>query len=167
MSLIPTTWNAFTSFPYTPIHPAQMSPHSQSFCSTCIYCLSLFICHLSFPFLFGHLSLLAHNIPSINEWLIYELILILFIYLFFLLLRHAVSPRPGIEPTSQQRPEPLQWQHGILNLLHRRATPWFINLYTYLGVPDLVQWKQIWLVSMRTQVRSLSSLSGLRIWWCH
>ena len=31
----------------------------------------------------------------------------------------------------------------------------------------MVQWKQIWLVSMRTQVPSLASLSGLRVWCCH
>ena len=30
----------------------------------------------------------------------------------------------------------------------------------------MAQWKRIWLVSMRTQVRSLASLSGLRIWHC-
>ena len=31
------------------------------------------------------------------------------------------------------------------------------------GVPTVVQWKQIQLVSMRMQVQSLGSLSGLRI----
>ena len=35
------------------------------------------------------------------------------------------------------------------------------------GVPTVVQQKQIWLASMRTQVGSLASLSGLRIWLCH
>ena len=35
-----------------------------------------------------------------------------------------------------------------------------------LGVPVKAQWKWIWLVSMRTQVWSLASLSGLRIWHC-
>ena len=34
------------------------------------------------------------------------------------------------------------------------------------GVPIMAQQKWIWLVSMRTQVRSLASLSGLRIWCC-
>ena len=34
------------------------------------------------------------------------------------------------------------------------------------GVPVLAQWKRIWLVSMRIQVRTLASLSGLRIWHC-
>ena len=39
------------------------------------------------------------------------------------------------------------------------------------GVPVVAQWKRIWLVSMRTRVRSLASLSGLRIrhgreLWC-
>ena len=34
-------------------------------------------------------------------------------------------------------------------------------------VPIMAQQKQIWLVSMRMQVWSLASLSGLRIWCCH
>ena len=34
------------------------------------------------------------------------------------------------------------------------------------GVPIVAQWKWIWLASMRTQVRSLASLSGLRIQCC-
>ena len=33
---------------------------------------------------------------------------------------------------------------------------------SYFGVPVMAQWKRIWLVSMRTQVRSLASVSGLR-----
>ena len=32
------------------------------------------------------------------------------------------------------------------------------------GVPIVAQWKRIWLASMRTQVWSLASFSGLRIW---
>ena len=35
------------------------------------------------------------------------------------------------------------------------------------GVPIMAQWKWLWLVPMRTQVQSLSSLSGLRIQCCH
>ena len=35
-----------------------------------------------------------------------------------------------------------------------------------LGVPDVAQWKQIWLVSMRMWVPSLVLLSGLGIRWC-
>ena len=31
----------------------------------------------------------------------------------------------------------------------------------------MVQLQRIWLASMRTQVRSLASISGLRIWYCH
>ena len=34
------------------------------------------------------------------------------------------------------------------------------------GVPTVVQWKQTWLVSMKMEVQSLASLSGLRIWHC-
>ena len=30
----------------------------------------------------------------------------------------------------------------------------------------MAQWKQILLVSMRMQIRSLASISGLRIWCC-
>ena len=36
-----------------------------------------------------------------------------------------------------------------------------------MGVPIVVQWKQIQLGIMRLQVPSLASLSGLRIWHCH
>ena len=35
-----------------------------------------------------------------------------------------------------------------------------------LKFPSVAQWKRIWLVSRRTQVRSLALLSGLRIWCC-
>ena len=35
------------------------------------------------------------------------------------------------------------------------------------GVPVVAQWKWIWLVSTRTQVQSLASLSGLRSRRCH
>ena len=34
------------------------------------------------------------------------------------------------------------------------------------GVPVMAQRKRIRLVSMKTQARSLASLSGLRIWCC-
>ena len=41
----------------------------------------------------------------------------------------------------------------------------------FMGVPIVAQWKRIYLASMRTQVRSLASFSGLRIQcghelWC-
>ena len=35
------------------------------------------------------------------------------------------------------------------------------------GVPTVAQWKWIWLATMRLQVQSLVSLSGLRVWCCH
>ena len=35
------------------------------------------------------------------------------------------------------------------------------------GVPTVAQWERIQLVTMRTQVQFLASLSGLRIWHCH
>ena len=37
---------------------------------------------------------------------------------------------------------------------------------TWTGVPVMAQCKTIWLASLRTQVRSLALLSGLRIWCC-
>ena len=37
----------------------------------------------------------------------------------------------------------------------------------HCGVPLVAQWKQIWLVSMRTQVQSMVLLCGLRIRRCH
>ena len=43
--------------------------------------------------------------------------------------------------------------------------PWDFN--SWPGVPIVAQHKRTWLVSMRMQVRSLASLSGLRIWRCH
>ena len=41
------------------------------------------------------------------------------------------------------------------------------NQKCYLGVPVITQWKQTQLVSMKTWVRTLASLSGLRIQCCH
>ena len=43
----------------------------------------------------------------------------------------------------------------------------YLNKTIIWGVPIMAQWKRIWLVSMRTQVWSLASLSRLRIQWCH
>ena len=43
---------------------------------------------------------------------------------------------------------------------------WFKNIQK-TGVPIMVQWKRIWLGTMRLRVQSLASLSGLRIWHCH
>ena len=40
-------------------------------------------------------------------------------------------------------------------------------LKMFWGVPVMAQRKWIWLASMRTQVGSLASLIGLRIWCCH
>ena len=44
----------------------------------------------------------------------------------------------------------------------------FIYLFKkiFLGVPVVTQWKQIQLGTVRLWVRSLASLSGLRIWFC-
>ena len=42
------------------------------------------------------------------------------------------------------------------------VTTW-VNMEAFSQSSHLAQWKQIWLASMRTQVRSLASFSGLRI----
>ena len=43
----------------------------------------------------------------------------------------------------------------------------YINIYkSKLGVPIVAQQKQIRLGTMKLQVQSLASLSGLRIWYC-
>ena len=47
-------------------------------------------------------------------------------------------------------------------------TLWVLRIkYTYFGSSRLEQWKCIWLGTMRLQVQSLASLSGLRIQHCH
>ena len=52
---------------------------------------------------------------------------------------------------------------GFINFRHLTVT----YLKKRLWVPVMAQRKQIWLASMRMQVRSLASVSGLRIWRCH
>ena len=54
------------------------------------------------------------------------------------------------------------------NIFHcgGRLEPWG-NFKEDEGVPVIVQRKRIWLGTMRSRVRSLASLSGLRIWHCH
>ena len=42
-----------------------------------------------------------------------------------------------------------------------------LYLRNFMRVPMAVQWERIQLVSMRMQVRSLASLSGLRTQRCH
>ena len=44
------------------------------------------------------------------------------------------------------------------------ATTKYLTKIQKRGVPVVAQWKQIWPVSLKMQVRSLVSLSGLRIW---
>ena len=51
----------------------------------------------------------------------------LFLFLFWLHPCHVEVPRPGVEATLQQQPEPQQWQHWILNLLsHQGALRIFV-----------------------------------------
>ena len=47
-----------------------------------------------------------------------------------------------------------EWKHISCS---KTGRPW---------VPFVAQWKHIWLVSMRMQVQSLTSINGLRIWCC-
>ena len=42
----------------------------------------------------------------------------------------------------------------------------YLKEYMHIGVPIVVQWKRIQLGTMRLQVQSLASLSGLRIRCC-
>ena len=42
----------------------------------------------------------------------------------------------------------------------------FMIIKHMLGVPVVAQWKRIWLASLRTQIQSLTLLSGLRIPCC-
>ena len=44
----------------------------------------------------------------------------------------AYTPRPRIEPTPQQQPKLLQWQHQTLNLLHHKKTPKIANFLKLL-----------------------------------
>ena len=46
-----------------------------------------------------------------------------FFFFFFFWPRHAEVPRPGIEPMSQQPPEPQQRQRWIPNLPSPKGTP--------------------------------------------
>ena len=41
------------------------------------------------------------------------------------------------------------------------------SIKLFLGVPIVVQWKQIRLRTMRLRVWTLASFIGLRIWYCH
>ena len=54
----------------------------------------------------------------------------------------------------------------IYSFFHLRFVSSALQLFC-IGVPIVALWKQIWLVTMSTQVRSLASLSGLRIQCCH
>ena len=64
------------------------------------------------------------------------------------------------------------FQNPIMMCHCSRSSGWHKEIqninkkYNYWGVPIMAQWKQIWLASMRTQVWSLASLSGLRMWHC-
>ena len=66
----------------------------------------------------------------------------------------ALSPAALGPPSSPQR-------FSFL-LFHWQSNP-PSSLVSFLGVSLVAQWKQMWLVSMRTQAWSLASLSGLRI----
>ena len=78
------------------------------------------------------------------------------------------NPSPSSSPT-----ETKTFQKELLSLKSNSHPLSKANFYTatlYLkAVPEfpvVAQWKRIWLASMRMQVRSLASLSGLRIQCC-
>ena len=56
----------------------------------------------------------------------------------------------------------------LLCLSNFQNNPYSLKTIKHIieGVPDVAQRKQIWLVSMRTQVQSLALLNGLRIQCC-
>ena len=51
-------------------------------------------------------------------------------------------------------------------IIYIKVKIYYKNWIPRVPAPVMVQQKWIWLVSMRTWVRSLSQLSGLRIWHC-
>ena len=86
-----------------------------------------------------------------------------FYFLFFILPCpwHVEVPVPGIEPTPQQPPEPLQWQRWILNPLHHERT----LTYTF----DLTSWLTLsicvlfnWLYHAKAMRRSLVVINFYR-----
>ena len=56
---------------------------------------------------------------------------------------HAEVPGSGVKLAPQQRPEPIQWQHWIINPLHHKDTP--LNIFTgyLIGILNLDFQKQI------------------------
>ena len=55
----------------------------------------------------------------------------------------------------------------ILHIDEIKMTKIFSQKIMQMGVPVMAQQKRIQLGTMRVWVRSLASLSGLRIWCCH
>ena len=71
-------------------------------------------------------------------------------------LKHSQKPSKNFMQMSQLLNEEHKKHilHYLLNTFIKNRAP---------AVPNVAQWKWIWLASMRTQVWSLTSLSGLRI----
>ena len=55
-------------------------------------------------------------------------------------LKHVEVPEPGIKPTPQQWPEPLQWQCHILNPLSHQGTPWFLFCFVLFTAAPAAYW---------------------------
>lgn len=47
---------------------------------------------------------------------------------------HAGVPGPGIQPTPEQQPQPLQRQHGILNPLRHTGKPMIMPLINFITI---------------------------------
>ena len=93
---------------------------------------------------------------------------ILYTDFFFSLPRlwHAEVPKPGVKPTPQQRPEPLQWQCQILNPLCHKKTPLLLFQKSYCR--EFLSWLS---VTNLTRIHKDEGLipglaRGLRIWCC-
>lgn len=70
---------------------------------------------------FFHSSSMLQNISQLNFFILF-LFAHLFACLFWLCLSHVEVFGLGFEPTPQQWPESLLWQHWIPNLLHYEGT---------------------------------------------
>ena len=58
--------------------------------------------------------------------IVYSSLLRIFFFSFRPWLQHVEIPGPGLELTPQQQPQPLQWQHWVLNPLCHKGTPLMI-----------------------------------------
>ena len=78
--------------------------------------------------------ILVRFISAAPLWELLSLFFYIFIY-FWPCLCHVEVPGPGTETTPQQRPQPLQRQCQILNLLYHKKTPCVFGCSKAYGVP--------------------------------